>query len=88
MGKMRLITNRFVAELELLVRCAWRNIPLVSQPINVYYPPVNERLSHFRGGKDFFRISLLNTVMCFAAIVYGYPSMFLRKICKTKKFVK
>jgi len=79
-GKMRLFTNRYEAELEMLVRSAWRNIPIISQPINVYYPPINERLSHFRGGKDFFRISVLNTILCFAAVIYGYPSMFLRKI--------
>ena len=80
-GKMRLFTNRYEAELEILVRSAWRNIPIVSQAINVYYPPINERLSHFRGGKDFFRISVLNTVLCFLAVVYGYPGMFFRKIC-------
>ena len=73
-GKMRLFTNRYEAELEMLVRSAWRNIPIISQPINVYYPPIEERHSHFRGGKDFFRISVLNTVLCFWAVVYGYPS--------------
>jgi len=82
MGRMRLFTNRYEAELEMLVRAAWRGIPLVSQPINVYYPPINERLSHFRGGKDFFRISVLNTVLCFFAVVYGYPGMLIRKILR------
>jgi len=81
-GKMRLFTNRYEAELEMLVRSAWRNIPIVSQPINVYYPPVNERLSHFRGGKDFFRISVLNTVFCFLAVVWGYPSMLFRRLLR------
>jgi len=79
-GKIHLFTNRYEAELEILVRSAWRNLPIVSQPVDVYYPPINERISHFRGGKDFFRISVLNTVLCFFAVVYGYPSMFLRKL--------
>ena len=79
-GRMRLFTNRYETELELLVRSAWRSIPLVPQAINVYYPPKNERLSHFRCGMDFFRISVLNTVLCFCAVVWGYPSMFFRKI--------
>ena len=83
-GKMHLFTSRYEAELEILVRSAWRNIPIVSQPINVYYPPQNERHSHFRSGKDFFRISVLNTVLCFLAVVYGYPSMLIHKI-KMKK---
>ena len=79
-GEMHLFTSRYETELEILVRSAWRNIPIVPQFINVYYPPVNERISHFRAGKDFLRISILNTVLCFFAVVYGYPSMFLRKI--------
>jgi glycosyltransferase involved in cell wall biosynthesis len=82
MGRMHLFTNRYEAELELLVRCAWKNIKLIPQPVNVYYPLQNERLSHFRAGKDFFRISVLNTVLCLFAVVYGYPSMFLRKVLK------
>lgn len=80
MKRMTLLTNRYEAELELLVRCAWRNIKLIPQSIDVYYPPFNERLSHFRKGKDFFRISLLNTILCVMAVLYGYPSMFLRKL--------
>ena len=83
MGNMHIITSRYEAELELLVRSAWRNIKIVPIPINVYYPPQEERVSFFRPGKDFTRISILNTFFCFAAILYGYPSMLIRKIfCK------
>ena len=81
-GKMRIFTNRYEAELEILVRSAWRNIPIVSQPINVYYPPQDERISHFRSGKDFFRISVLNTVLCFLAVVYGYPRRLVHELHK------
>lgn len=80
MGKMHIITSRYEAELELLVRSAWRNINIIPIPINVYYPPQEERVSFFRPGKDFTRISILNTFFCFAAILYGYPSMLIRKI--------
>jgi Glycosyltransferases involved in cell wall biogenesis len=79
MNKMRSLTKRYEAELELLVRSAWRNIKILPVEIDVYYPPINERVSFFRPRKDFFRISVLNTVLCFAAVLYGYPSMFLRK---------
>jgi len=79
-GRMRLFTNRYETELELLVRSAWCNITLVPQAINVYYPPQNERLSHFRGFKDFFRISVLNTFLCFFAVFWGYPIMLIRKM--------
>ena len=81
-GKMYLFTKRYEAELEILVRSVWRNIPIVSQAVNVYYPPKDERVSHFRARSDFFRISVLNTVLCLLTVVYGYPSMGVRKMIK------
>lgn len=70
-----LASSRYEAELELLVFSAWKGVKIKSIPIKVYYPPKEERVSHFRPGKDFFRISVLNTIMCFLAVVYGYPKM-------------
>ena len=75
-----LLTSRYEAELELLVFAAWHNIPLIPVPIRVYYPPKEERISHFRPAVDFTRISILNTVLCVGAIVYGYPMMYWRTI--------
>lgn len=80
MGRMKLASSRYEAELALLVRSAWRGIPILSMPINVYYPPKEERVSHFRPGWDFFRISVLNAYFTFAAILYGYPAMLIRYI--------
>lgn len=76
MHGLRPTTSRYEAELELLVRIAWRNYPIYSVPIRVYYPPIEQRISHFRPGIDFLRISILNTILTLSAIVYGYPSMF------------
>ena len=67
------LTSRYEAELELLVFSSWHGIRLVSIPIKVYYPPREERVSHFRPKMDFARISVLNTVLCFLAVVYGLP---------------
>jgi len=78
MGKLRPFTSRYEAELETLVRCAWRGIKVVSLPIRVYYPPDEMRVSHFRPGVDFLRISLLNTLFCFLALFYGYPAKLVR----------
>jgi glycosyltransferase involved in cell wall biosynthesis len=80
MKQMRPFTQRYEAELELLVRCAWKNISILTVPIQVHYPSKEERNSHFRPKKDFIRISLLNTLLCILAILYGYPSMIIRKI--------
>ncbi len=85
LGYITPFNKRYEAELELLVRCAWRLVPLRSIQIHVYYPPKEERISHFRPGWDFFRISLLNTALCLLAICYGYPSMLIRLILKKLK---
>ena len=77
MKRLRPFTSRYEAELEILVRCAWRGIKLISLPVKVYYAPEGERVSHFRPGLDFFRISLLNTLFVLLAVVYGYPSKFV-----------
>jgi 1-acyl-sn-glycerol-3-phosphate acyltransferase len=36
----------------------------------VYYPPAEERVSHFRPVYDFFRISVLNTILCIVALFF------------------
>jgi glycosyltransferase involved in cell wall biosynthesis len=43
-------------ETEVLLRAARRSIPLVGVPVEVHYPPVAERVSHFRPGRDTLRI--------------------------------
>lgn len=75
---LRWLTSRYEAELELLVFAAWAGEKIVSVPIHVYYPPVEERVSHFRPAYDFTRISILNTVLCVLAVVYGLPSRWWR----------
>ena len=65
-----LVTSRYEAELELLVFAAWAGCPISSVNVRVYYPPVEERVSHFRPVYDFFRISVLNTILCVGALFY------------------
>ena len=79
---LSLLTSRYEAELELLVFASWHGVELVEIPIDVYYPPKEERVSHFRPGKDFARISVLNTVLCFLAVVYGLPLRLWRWVMK------
>jgi glycosyltransferase involved in cell wall biosynthesis len=73
------ITPRYEAELELLVFSAWRGVPVTSVPVRVYYPPEGERVSHFRPFWDFFRISVLNSVLTFGALFYYLPVRMCRK---------
>ena len=76
---LTLLTSRYEAELELLVFSAWRGIKLIPIKINVYYPKGEDRVSHFRPFWDFFRISVLNSVLCIIAVFYGWPSCLIRK---------
>ena len=78
-GRLRFLTYRYEAELELLVFQCWKGVPMRPVGINVYYPPEGERVTHFRPFWDFFRISVLNTALCLLAIFYGLPSRLLRK---------
>ncbi len=78
-GRLRFLTCRYEAELELLVFQCWKGVPMRPVGINVYYPPEGERVTHFRPFWDFFRISVLNTALCLLAIFYGLPSRLLRK---------
>ena len=82
MQKMRFFTQRYEAELEMIVRSAWRFIPVIPISISVYYPPKEERITHFRPFMDFFRITLLNTVLTFTAFLYFYPKWVVRRVVK------
>lgn len=83
---IRWMTNRYEAELLLLVCSSWANTPIVSVPVRVYYPPQDERVSYFRPAKDFTRISILNTLLCVLALVYGLPSRYWRLACYAPLF--
>lgn len=81
---LALLTSRYEAELELLVYSAWRAVELIPININVYYPKGDERVTHFRPLWDFFRISVLNTILCVVAVCYGWPSHLIRKVRRKK----
>ena len=77
-----IFSARYEAELSLLVFSAWRGTKLLPIKVNVCYP--KDRITHFRPFWDFFRISVLNTLLCLIAIVYGWPSMLIHKIWRRK----
>lgn len=83
---LQLLTNRYEAELGLLVFASWHGVRLISIPIKVYYPPQAERISHFKPALDFTRIGLLNTLLCGAAILYGLPVRIWNAISQKKVF--
>jgi glycosyltransferase involved in cell wall biosynthesis len=81
----RFYTRKYEFEVEVLVRMAWWGVPIHSVPVRVYYAPKEERVSHFRKFRDFFRTSILNAVLVFMALLWFRPFMFLGKL-RNKSF--
>lgn len=88
MARMRFVTNRYESELEMLVRSAWKGIRVCEVAIAVYYPPKEERISHFRPFMDFFRISILNTFFTIFALVYIFPVKLFAKFSRAGRWAK
>lgn len=82
LSDMRFITQRYEFEVEIIVRAAWKGINVENIPVKVYYAPIEERVSHFRPLKDFTRISLLNAVLVFCALLFYYPWRFMRALTR------
>ncbi|RKS96873.1 DUF2062 domain-containing protein [Chryseobacterium defluvii] len=82
-------TPKFEFEIEIIVRTAWRHVPVKNVPVKVLYDPA-ERVSHFRPFKDFTRISILNTILVIITLFYIIPRNFVNNFKKKsfKKFIK
>lgn len=59
----------YAFEVEVLVKTAWAGFAIREIPVSVFYPPPEERVSHFHKLKDNMRISLLNTRLTIRALV-------------------
>ncbi|NOY51326.1 MAG: DUF2062 domain-containing protein [Chlorobi bacterium] len=89
-SKTKWFTTKYEFELEVLVRSQWSDITIDSVPVCVYYPPTEERVSHFKPLRDFARISVLNTFLVFIAYLYIFPLRFFKYLINNKftKIVK
>jgi glycosyltransferase involved in cell wall biosynthesis len=75
-------TRKYEFEIEVLVRAAWQGVEVVEVPVKVYYPEKEKRVSHFRPFRDFFRISVLNTLLVIITFLWIKPRDFFRSIKK------
>ncbi len=75
-------SNRYEFEVEVIVRAAWEGVGVEAVPVKVYYPPAEERVSHFRPLKDFTRISILNSVLVIWLLLYIKPRDLYRLLKK------
>lgn len=55
--QMKFRGNRYDFEVEVLTKAVWMGLSLVDVPIHVFYPPKEERISHFHQWKDNLRLT-------------------------------
>ncbi len=77
-------TTKYEFEIEVLVRSAWSDIKIIPLPISVYYPPENERITHFRPLPDFTRISILNTILVLITYLFVLPKKAINYVLNNK----
>jgi len=81
-SKMRFFTRKYEFEIEIIVRAAWKGVEVTHVPIQIYYAPKETRISHFRPFQDFSRVSVLNTILVFYALLIVKPFQFAQKLNK------
>lgn len=82
--KTKWFTTKYEFEIEVLVRSNWSGIKILPVPIKVYYPPEDERVSHFKPFKDFTRISILNTFLVLITYLYIMPIRLFKYLLNNK----
>lgn len=66
---LRLRQSRYAFEVEVIIKALWAGFEVHEAGVRVYYPPREERVSHFRKFRDNARISLLNTRLTLRALL-------------------
>lgn len=69
----RYFTSKYEFEIEVMVKAAWRGVNVIPVPIKVFYAEGDKRVTHFRPGKDFTRISILNTYLTILTLLWYKP---------------
>jgi len=79
-NRLRVKTQRYAYELEIMVKAAWAGIPLLAQPVSADYAAPTSRLSHFDPWRDVAQISWLHWRLCLQT--FCVPAL-LRKLSAT-----
>lgn len=83
-------SSKYEFEIEVMVKAAWRGVKVIPVPIKVFYAEGDQRVTHFRPGKDFFRISLLNVYLTVLTGLWFKPVRLIRNMSWSnfKSFLK
>jgi len=79
-NRLRVKSQRYAYELEVMVKAAWAGVPLTAQPVSADYAAATSRLSHFDPWRDMVRISRLHSKLSMQA--FCVPAL-LRKVSAT-----
>ncbi|HPA18575.1 MAG TPA: DUF2062 domain-containing protein [Verrucomicrobiae bacterium] len=79
-NRLRVRSQHYAYELDIMVKAAWAGISLRAQPVSADYAAPTSRLSHFDPWRDMLRISLLHG--CLSAQTFCVPAL-LRKFSAT-----
>jgi glycosyltransferase involved in cell wall biosynthesis len=79
-NRLRLNSQRYAYELEVMVKAAWAGIPLRAQRVSADYASATSRLSHFHPVRDMVRLSLLHSRLSIQS--FCVPAL-LRKLSAT-----
>lgn len=77
---LELAPSRFEWEVEVIVRARWAGLDVREVDVPVFYPPPEERKSHYRGFEDSLLISLLHVRLV--------PRSFLRPIWPPRRLTE
>ncbi|MCR4948884.1 MAG: glycosyltransferase family 2 protein [Treponema sp.] len=76
------IDSRMGFDIEVLVRQYWMGIPVISEPVKVYYPA--DGISNYNYFTDSVRVSFVYSRLCIG-LVFRLPILIYRKIKKAVK---
>jgi uncharacterized protein (DUF2062 family) len=79
-NRLRLKSQHYAYELDIMVKAVWAGIPLVAQPVSADYAAATSRLSHFDPWRDMVRISFLHSRLSIQS--FCVPAL-LRKVSAT-----
>jgi glycosyltransferase involved in cell wall biosynthesis len=82
-NKIRISASRYDFEVEILIKAAWRGIPVVHIPIRVHYDKPEERISHFKAVRDNVRQTLGFFKLGIQA-VYRLPLSYVIRLFRKK----
>ncbi|PLX12073.1 MAG: hypothetical protein C0594_02855 [Marinilabiliales bacterium] len=80
--QFKFYATKYEFEVEVLVRASWKGMDVTYVPIHVHYG--DDRVSHFKMGRDMLRFSLLNTILVSIALLYARPFRFIQELKKHK----